>query len=311
MKSEMILNALGKLDDKLIEEGAISPKKKRHTPAWIGLVAAAACLCLIIGVLFPHSKPPAQSPNVPTCYDTPIYTINEVDGQCKLFYKGEPPTLDTSPHFGVSIGLMYPEYQSVEEMRQAIITGSFTEQELIALTFASDAAEGIEICDPDQLYEFKTPEELKLKKISWYGKSYHCQLTGETSRGSVHCYDEEDYAASLSEGYKDFLSNPNVTITWRQKTLNRLASVYYGHTDVAKFKFICYELRAGDKKMYIQEEYLLEIKDDRAPVSSTVPDTVRFWGEENSGYFRGYFSDFTERPSTKWLREFGLSPHKN
>ena len=310
MKSEMILHAIGKLDDKLIEDGAIRSKKKRYKPVWLGLAAAAACLCLTVGAIFPHLQPPTQFPNVPTCYDTSIYTINEVDGQCKLFYKGEPPKLDIPSNFGVSIGLMYPEFQSVEEMRQAIITGEFTEVELIALTFASDAAQGIEICDPDQLYEFNAPEELELQKIKWLGKHYHGQLTGETVRGSITCYDEEDYSESLAEGYKDFLTNPNVTITRKYKTINRLASVYYGHTDRAKFKYVCYELRAGNKKMYIQEEYLLEIQDDRLPVSSTVPDTVYFWGEENSGYFHGCFFDFTERPSLKWLKEFGLTPHK-
>ena len=63
--------------------------------------------------------------------------------------------------------------------------------------------------------------------------------------------------------------------------------------------------------MYIQEEYLLEIQDDRLPVSASVPDTVYFWGEENFGYFHGCFFDFTERPSLKWLQEFGLTPHKS
>lgn len=304
MRSKKILDALGKLDDQLIEEAAITLKKKRHTPVWIGLVAAAACLCLIIGVLAPDAK-------VPTYYDTPIYTITEVDGQCKLVYKGMPPTLSIPPNLGVSLRLLYPEFQTVEEMRQAIITGSFAEEELIALTFASDAAEGIEICDPDRLYEFTAPKELRPGSITWYGKSYSCKLTGETVQGWISCYDREDYEKSLNDEYKDFLTDPLVTITKRQVTLHRFASVFYGHTDLEKYKYICYELREGNRKMYIQETYLLEEEEDGQTVASQVPDSVCIWGQENGGYFHGSFREFTERPSTAWLCQFGLTPYRN
>ena len=306
MKSEKLLTAMTKLSDELIEDAAITGKKKRHTTVWIGLVAAAACLCLLISAVFPQSP----KTKVPTHYDTPLYSITVEDGRHKLIFKDTPPTLNIPPNFGVSLRLIYPKFQSVEQMRQAIITGSFTEPELIALTFASDAAEGIEICDPDHLYEVIAPEDFSLDYISWHGKDYYFDLNGETAQGSIHCYNQEDYEEDFSNGYKDFLTNSNITITKKQITLNRLATVYYGHTDVAKFKFICYELRAGNKKMYIQEEYLLEHENSDEPVSSDVPTTIGFWGTEDGGYFHGYFTNFTERPSVKWLKQFGIIPYE-
>ena len=305
MKIEKILTAMTKISDELIEDAAITAKKKRHSALWIGLTAAAACTTLLLSTFSPQTS----QTKVPKQYDNPLYSITVEDGQHKMLFKEDPPTLDIPSHFGVSLALDYPTFQSVAQMRKTIITGAFTETELIALTFGKDATDGIEICDPDQLYEATVPEEFTLNHITLQGTDYSFDFRSETVQACIHCYNQEDYEEEFNSGYKDFLTNSNITITKKQITLNRFATVYYGHTDVAKFKFICYELCAGSKKMYIQEEYLLEIEEDRQPVSSRVPDTIHIWGEENGGYFHGYFTDFTERPSVRWLREIGIKPY--
>jgi hypothetical protein len=305
MKSEKILTAIGKLDDRLIADAAIPKTKKRRTPFWIGLAAAAACLCLLLSAFIPQ----APQTKVPKQYDNSLYSITVEDGQHKIFFKEDPPELNIPSNMGVSIRLIFPKFESIGQMRQAIITGSFAETELIALTFGKDAAAGVEICDPDQLYEATTPEGFTLNHIALHGTDYYFDFSSETVQAEIHCYNQADYQEDFYYGYKDFLTNSNITITNKQVTLDRLATVYYGHTDVAKFKFICYELRSGNKKMYIQEEYLLE--SERAPeaVSSKIPDTISIWGEENGGYFHGYLTDFTQRPSVKWLRQFEVQPY--
>lgn len=238
-------------------------------------------------------------------YDTPLYSITVKDSNYNLAPK--TPLSDAD----ACIRLIYPEFQSIGEMRQGIMKGSFTEQELYAVSCTSPSKDGgIEICDLDHLYEFTAPNEFLLKKIRWCGKSYDCDLTSENVRGGIFCYNEEEYTEKLDNGYKNFLSNPLETLIKQEEIDERSATVYYCNTSCAELKYICYEIRVGNKKMFIQEEYVLKIDGDTQKVSSDVPATIHLWGEEHSGYFYGVFFDFTERPSVEWLSEFGITPYK-
>ena len=275
MKSEKILTAIGKLDDKLIEDATIPETKKRRSTLWIGLGAVAACLCLLLSTVFPQAP---QTKDLKQ-YDNALYAITVENGQHKIFFKEDPPELDIPSNLGYSIKLFYPEFESITQMRQGIIAGSFTELEIIALTFGKETENGIEICDPDQLYEATAPGEFSLDHITLIGTDYYFDFRSETVQAGIHCYNQADYEKSLHTGYKEFLTNSHITITKKQVTPNRFAMVYYGHTDVAEFKFICYELRADGKKMYIQEEYLLDSERDPEAVSSEVPYTIYVWGE--------------------------------
>lgn len=51
MKKEILLDALGKLDEELVAEAAPGkkPPKKARTAAWVKWGAMAACLCLVVG----------------------------------------------------------------------------------------------------------------------------------------------------------------------------------------------------------------------------------------------------------------------
>lgn len=48
MKSEIILSAMGKIRNDLIEDAAIVEKNKHHTATWLRWGAIAACLCLLV-----------------------------------------------------------------------------------------------------------------------------------------------------------------------------------------------------------------------------------------------------------------------
>lgn len=246
----------------------------------------------------------------PTHYHTSMYSITAKDGKYIL-----TPTVPLPEEYQGDLcyvrAFIHPKFTSIKEMRQGILEGPISQYELRCLVHASsDADHSIEICDPNHLYEFTAPEEFHLKYIIWSGNSYNCHLTSDNEWGGIDCYNKKDYSESFNKGYKDFLSNSLVTITEQRTTSDRLATVYYGHTGVAKLKYICYELHVGDKTMYIQEEYLLEIEDNRSPVSSDVPSSIQFWGTQNGGYFQGTFFDFTERPSIQWLSQFGIIPYE-
>jgi hypothetical protein len=288
-------------------------EKKPHTPIWVRWTAATACLSLLIGITLWSRKEEVQytPPIEGTQYDTPLYSVAVENGVYCLTPKVSFPKPVPDSLLG-SVARIYPKFTSVREMRQMIVTGAITKNELRDLTSSSQNADHkIEICNLDQLYEFTTPDDCVQDEITWYGEYYNCDLAGETFHGVgvIYCYAEENYAESFNREYKSFLENPNITVTKQRKILSRFATEYYYHTSVAKMKSICYEISTGDKKMYIQEEYLLEYSGDLESdeVSSAVPRSIQIWGTEQAGYFYGYFSDFTERPSRKWLSQFGLT----
>lgn len=239
-----------------------------------------------------------------TYYNTPSHSITVKDGQYNLTPKTPLSDVDAS------MALVYPQFTSVEEMKQAIITGSFTEEELYALSLNSPSGDsGIEIYNLDHLYECTAPAEFSLENITWYGKYYVFALSCEKMWGGIDCYNEDEYTVKFANEYKDFLSNPNLTFIKQEEIEERSATVYYYNTDRAELKYICYDICIGNKKIYVQEEYVLEIKDDVLKESSDVPLRIEFWGTEHSGYFSGIFFDVKERPTVEWLCEFGITPY--
>ena len=164
----------------------------------------------------------------------------------------------------------------------------------------------IEICNLENLYECVMPSGMKLKNVVWRGDSYYFNFTSETVWGAIYCCDED--AVQTEMVYKDFLSNPLVTITKQEVIEERAAEVYYYTTSVAELKAICYEIHEGEKHMLVQETYVLG-GDCDLEKSSTVPLRIQFWGTDNSGWFYGGLHGLTERPSVEWLSQFGLKDY--
>ncbi len=52
MKNEKILNAMGKISDELIEDGAITTRSSKRNFRWKALIASAACFCLLLTAVF-------------------------------------------------------------------------------------------------------------------------------------------------------------------------------------------------------------------------------------------------------------------
>lgn len=64
MNREQLSDAIGRLDESMIEETMVSHRRRR--PWWISAVAVAACLCLTVGMVavWPHLKPQGVTPSV-------------------------------------------------------------------------------------------------------------------------------------------------------------------------------------------------------------------------------------------------------
>ena len=64
MNREQLSDAIGRLDESIIEEAMVSHRRRR--PWWISAVAVAACACMMLGMVavWPHLKPDGTQPPV-------------------------------------------------------------------------------------------------------------------------------------------------------------------------------------------------------------------------------------------------------
>ena len=90
MKENRILYALGDVDEEYIDEAAPSKKRSGRT-IWIRWIAAAACLCLIIGGIYAIKHPKGTTPVDPGSETTPVGPGGET---------GPVDPDDTTPHDG-------------------------------------------------------------------------------------------------------------------------------------------------------------------------------------------------------------------
>ena len=63
MNREQLSDAIGRLDESILEEAMTA---RRRRPWWISAVAVAACVCLAVGMVtvWPYVKPQGVTPSV-------------------------------------------------------------------------------------------------------------------------------------------------------------------------------------------------------------------------------------------------------
>ena len=239
-------------------------------------------------------------------YDTSMYYIHQEGGQYWLTLKNSVEELNNSS-INASTGYLFPRFTSVAEMRQGIISGSYLEDRdaklyMTALTAVCPKNEdgSLQIVNLDELCDFNKPQDMDISLIEWQGDNYWASLKGETTYAYIHYVETEaKYPGYLGE-YKDFLTDPLITIDRQEEDENRGAIVYYVHNDWAEFKYICYEISVGAKHVYVQEVYAL------ARSGAHGPYRITLWGKEDVGCFCVVMYDLTERPSVEWLSQFGV-----
>ena len=72
MNREQLSDAIGRLDESMIEEAMVSHRRRR--PWWISAVAVAACACMMLGMVavWPHLKPDGDKPPVSVGDDSSV-----------------------------------------------------------------------------------------------------------------------------------------------------------------------------------------------------------------------------------------------
>lgn len=116
--------------------------------------------------------------------------------------------------------------------------------------------------------------------------------------------------ASFDSYYRQDISDLGklVTVTKTEKIEDRNSTVTYYTTVAGEFKRVCYELKQGEKTLYVAEKYCLKgyTEYTESRVSLDVPTRIVILGEENHEYFRVSLSGEKQRPGVEYLLEFGL-----
>lgn len=86
MSTDRFTAAMGHIDDDLVSDAVnYMPKKKEHKFKWMKLVAAAACICLVVATVFPLFQQDGGSPFVLTAYalesDNTVSSVEMQEGE--------------------------------------------------------------------------------------------------------------------------------------------------------------------------------------------------------------------------------------
>lgn len=241
-------------------------------------------------------------------YHTPLYTVNVSGDNCYLTF--DEAIEQVGDDMSDCEVLIFPEFLTLKDMRQGIITGAITERELISLNrFCGKNEDGsIKICNVDKLIECIIPSDLEVEKVIWKGEPYSFSIRGGPGPMFIQIVDEELYVSMMNSYH--ILYDGTATITAQEFEEERSATVYFETTPTgAKRKLICYEINDGTKTIMIQENYDLwnsSEKNTGSEVFDTKPGYIQIWIKDEIGYAYGYISGPEYRPSLEWLSQFGI-----
>ncbi len=242
------------------------------------------------------------------CGEKP-YDIIEVDGKHYISFNtyllGERAISDIGRYSSVSL-----PFTSIAQMKKKFESGAFDDYELCALQLKCMANCGtVEICDLDNLYDVRMPEDVTLRQVNWEGDSYTFSLDSQLTESCfVSCKTAKDYDYLYKTEYKLAPSTDNGYDFQETKSYDPEGIQIFYKTDRAEFKLIKYEICQEDRTIYVAEEYRLASV--IGGTSQTVPYLIHMFTEEDGAFVYVRISDPTERPSVEWLSSFGVTPYE-
>lgn len=197
-------------------------------------------------------------------------------------------------------------FDSIDEMKNDIITGNFTEQELEQLAqFDTDDTGRIRLFDLNELYAPICPFKIDSYRVTWDGNSYcFCVDDPNTELHLCHSICSKSYFDEYVNDYSNFLTeHPAIDLVSQSTEPDRNAMVYvYGDNIELQFKFVYYPLTVDNQTLHIGEYYSLV-------ESADIPDYVNILGTNGDVYFNIQLYHLQERPSIEWLSELGAQEY--
>lgn len=202
------------------------------------------------------------------------------------------------------------EFASVEEFINTLTEKNFTDmqKQIIATAFPKNEY-GILSCDPQNIYEPQMPSGFVVDCVYWEGASYGFSITTSSEIfGFVRNLTQEQYEYIYQNDFEEFFSRDTITVEETIVT-NDGKSVTTYTTRSGHLMQIRYTLYTGDKTVTVDERYRLDMADQSLESSSSVPSVVRLYCAYSGVYYIVDLYGFTEKPSEKWLSEFGMKPY--
>lgn len=218
-------------------------------------------------------------------------------------------SLDERYHESVSCCDIAPVifFDSVAEMKNRILFGDFTEEELkeIGRFYMEDGL--IPITDISKLYEPLYPDDFNGYTVSWTGSNYyytfyntdHTRWEYLTISSSSYYPEHIEKLMDYKNQYTEFLSSECILEKVVSEADRNATAFYFKRPGHIEFKVVIYQFKNRGTTFTIYEKYELDKSD-------SVPRFVKVYGDYQGMYF--YFSmyDLEERPSVEWLSQFGI-----
>jgi len=201
-------------------------------------------------------------------------------------------------------------FDSVSEMRHKILTGDFTESELEIIKSWADNKGRVPLFDLFNLYEPVYPSSFSTDndQVYWFVNRYG--FNADDNNGThvnMHFSNQEKHNEDIDRllNYKDFLlaklSTRKVKVNYCE---DRNATEYIYSSGIPTFehmidKDVIYQIENHNTTYTVKEHYDCED-------SSTIPYSVTIYVPIDGQFLFINLYNFSERPSVKWLSQFGV-----
>lgn len=256
------------------------------------------------------------------CAPNPYQVINE-DGQYYIVInQKESAPKNTNKTVYEGSEQPYIVFESVDEMKNDILSGNYSEEEwgaLIRLSKFSYFDGKIPICNLDTLCEPVFPTMYDSYTIRWTGVDYSFKLLDADEKDVrvvvVLSKDEYDKKVERWRNWQDYIDTGiydeeiDLQIDSEQNAALYSYTYWYFNTNgygnalhEAQKDYI-YLFEANGNVYYVFEHYAEN-------TSANVPEYVQIYGKSNDMYFWIAIFDPLERPSREWISSFGLVPYQ-
>jgi len=256
----------------------------------------------------------ACSPSEQTVVENDRYKIYTKDGAYYFLFKDSDKSSAGQTDGAVKIPSV--TFKTLAEMKNDILTCSFTESEWGEINRFAEWHPEFEICNLNALHAPIYPAPLDGYTVEWFFAFHRFLITDTDSQ--VLCHLEErpqeiiemwaerlnnwtDYR--VSQGYVDTHEDIRVEV----ETERNATSYYWPGGTCDEIKDCIYTIEKDNQVFYIREQYYL-YSNNREP-SAEIPRAIFLYCEGgNQSYCLSIYNP-TERPSVEWLTSFGVVPY--
>ena len=349
MKGKNAFDAIEGIDTRYILEAAPdAPAYRGSKLRYIRIGAVAASLAVVtaavllgVGILRESGEAPSVPPaggtgeletptggeNAPLpplngSYTTDLYTVEEIDGKHYIHFAdgNEKPAPESGGSTNVIKGLYF---NSVEEMREKFLNGSFTADEVKNLKSQLTLTDkGFEIPDMTKLYDAVLPEGWSVYRVCLDENDIYISVqndktfnesadddTGESGFIAIHTDEHYDmvyqsYFVSYVQQYKDSIVRDETTFHGMP------CDVYKRVSNGVNRKDVVMRVPIGGEAFDTLIKY--RVKETGAEVNNWgAPYSVSMYGEAFGQKIEIYLSGFESDPQGDFYQSFGIAPYQS